>query len=844
MKKVYSVKYAIFLSLFVALFLGFQTASASILFQDDSFADVDSEGLILDALDQASGDITIQFGTTLGEFIQWNATDLRFEISDDLDFNSNQLIEARVENITALPGGGAGLGAGGIGRIVELTATDSTAPGCTVAPNCPVGTYVWNGATWDELSGGGGSAGYAQTVTVAKSGGDFTSLKAAVDSITDATTAKRYVVHVYPGTYIEAPITVPDYVSIKGLGNLSNIIIVAASPTGTLIDAGDSSFVENITLTGAAGAGGICGRADGATAFSFVQLASCETGILATGGSASVRVLNVAAQSGTFTDIVKYTGGATGGVSQYAVTGVTAANALVVSGTGTQIAVANTAIKAPLVTNGIFVNDSANVEIGNVTVQFTDNGLRIGPTGTSIVNGSGGVITNNQTYDFFSESTTSKIYYSGVVANKNKFNLPAAMTNVITFNDDTPDDEALNVLGELNVGIPEEGQESLFGEGDSYTDGMLVYAYNGSTYSDVTTAAQSATGSTFSYPGTGVNNALYISSNRKDSLGNFVKFGGYRYLTAGTAASGGAIVHEYWNGSSWTSFDVMCLHSTLLYRYDNSCHQRANSNEYALFDNTMKSNWALNDPPSTGTNRYWIRVRITSSLSTAPLFEQFKINPNSTQINSAGTFTFLGDSRYRKTFITGPEMLFYAQGSNSPDNTAFTVGTFFSSFTMERAQSAFTGNSYQIEETTGSIALPRGIDTSNPVTVRIYWKKSNNNGGNVQWHLDYTLAGARNVQAVDGSNIPTAPRAAGEDIDSDVSITTIETSPTGSGISDDEVILSEFTTPIDINGYYEGDPLYIRLYRDAADSDDTYTSDAIMVGFEMSGVFWTLGEKL
>lgn len=121
---------------------------ARIIFQDDSFADVDSDGLILDALDQASGDIIIQFGSTLGEFIQWNATDLRFEISDGLDFNSHEIFEVRLENTATLPGG---LGAGDTGRIVGLTAVDSVAPGC-LGPHCPAGAYVWGGSEWDQLS--------------------------------------------------------------------------------------------------------------------------------------------------------------------------------------------------------------------------------------------------------------------------------------------------------------------------------------------------------------------------------------------------------------------------------------------------------------------------------------------------------------------------------------------------------------------------------------------------------------------------------------------------------------------------------------------------------------------
>src|SRR5690606_23759238 len=49
----------------------------------------------------------------------------------------------------------------------------------------------------------GSGLGIAQTVIVAKSGGDFTSVKDAIDSIVDASASKQYVVLVYPGIYQE-----------------------------------------------------------------------------------------------------------------------------------------------------------------------------------------------------------------------------------------------------------------------------------------------------------------------------------------------------------------------------------------------------------------------------------------------------------------------------------------------------------------------------------------------------------------------------------------------------------------------------------------------------------------
>jgi hypothetical protein len=52
-----------------------------------------------------------------------------------------------------------------------------------------------------------------QCVTVAKAGGDYTTIQAAITAITDATSSKPYTVLVYPGLYDEA-ITLKDYVDI------------------------------------------------------------------------------------------------------------------------------------------------------------------------------------------------------------------------------------------------------------------------------------------------------------------------------------------------------------------------------------------------------------------------------------------------------------------------------------------------------------------------------------------------------------------------------------------------------------------------------------------------------
>ncbi len=73
-----------------------------------------------------------------------------------------------------------------------------------------------------ELNGtefrGKGTA-YQNVVIVAKSGGDFTEIQAALNSITDAGATNRYLVWVGPGIYNER-VTMKQYVDIEGAGEL------------------------------------------------------------------------------------------------------------------------------------------------------------------------------------------------------------------------------------------------------------------------------------------------------------------------------------------------------------------------------------------------------------------------------------------------------------------------------------------------------------------------------------------------------------------------------------------------------------------------------------------------
>lgn len=87
---------------------------------------------------------------------------------------------------------------------------------------------------------------YAQEVVVAKSGGEFTDIQAAIDSCTGASADKRFLVKVCPGTYI-GKVKMRDWVDIRGAGRHSTRIQFTGDNNGTLVLA-DWVQVEDLLI--------------------------------------------------------------------------------------------------------------------------------------------------------------------------------------------------------------------------------------------------------------------------------------------------------------------------------------------------------------------------------------------------------------------------------------------------------------------------------------------------------------------------------------------------------------------------------------------------------------------
>ena len=95
---------------------------------------------------------------------------------------------------------------------------------------------------------------YGNVVVVAKSGGDFTSVQAAVNSITGADADNPYLVWVAPGVYSET-VTMKPWVDIEGAGELVTKITYTGSSsgdTGTVVGA-DNAELRFLTVENTGG---------------------------------------------------------------------------------------------------------------------------------------------------------------------------------------------------------------------------------------------------------------------------------------------------------------------------------------------------------------------------------------------------------------------------------------------------------------------------------------------------------------------------------------------------------------------------------------------------------------
>lgn len=139
------------------------------------------------------------------------------------------------------------------------------------------------------------------------------------------------------------------------------------------------------------------------------------------------------------------------------------------------------------------------------------------------------------------------------------------------------------------------------------------------------------------------------------------------------------------------------------------------------------------------------------------------------------------------------------------------------------------------------IILPKGIDTSFPLTVDVMYLIVTGGPGDfslISSVLPLEVVGVLEADPTGGvppiartiTNTETVTDNAGQI----VSIATVNAT--------DQTRLRKITFgPYDISSHYEGDAVLFRL---EMEDDGPNNVDLVIMGYEVSGVFWTLGEIL
>jgi hypothetical protein len=300
----------------------------------------------------------------------------------------------------------------------------------------------------------------AQTITVSSSGADFTSVKAACDSILDSSAIKPYAVLVYPGVYTEDPFTIPSFVSVFGAGSYIDVRLAAANNNAHFITSSPDAFIGSLGIQGPTGVGfsAIHHTSVSLAPFGISQcifysgyyciyvnpvgyglVNMCYTFIYDEGTAIEnfIRVENQGSVISQLCDATIYTG--------------SLSRALYVSGVNAQAIFDSCTINSAG-TIGLYVDDGAQVRCNTSTFRSGDTAIWVGPSGASEFFGNSDIVRRGgYTTDIRVDSVTATVSYTGQLS-KSKIVLVPGATFSGSITDPDPADFGQAVFGELYLG--------------------------------------------------------------------------------------------------------------------------------------------------------------------------------------------------------------------------------------------------------------------------------------------------------------------------------------------------------------------------------------------------------
>lgn len=573
----------------------------------------------------------------------------------------------------------------------------------------------------------------------------------ALSKITDNSSTNRYAVYVMPGgTYNENnPLIMKDYVNVVSLG-FSEATNISATNDDYLVSGADESELIGFTLRSYPSSDYACIVMNNSGRFHTTHnhIKNSKYGILVDNINADLDLHDVIFQ-GDATDCIKVTNGSLHGRSIKLEGNPTVTNFVNISGSNSKVDLFGIDVDNNNLECAIVIQSSADANITSFSITSATEALRVESGGHLHANGAlinyctsaiilqddithvgifGCQVGHSTDYDLVI-GANSEFRSQGSHFREDKMLIDPDADILINNISTTPGDTGIEVKGELHVGSPQFPNESVFGEGDSYTRGMLLYTYEAGTsaWNDVTTSAQSYTGSIFGFPSNSADSAMYASSDLQRD-GDYLKHYGVKMqITTSADFGSGGMVAEYWNGTSWTTFTFMVTEGNSPYLPIGQTLSGVSGSYQLRYNSNIVDDWVKNDPMGTGTNRYWARYRITSPVNQPMEWEQIKLHSNRFEINADGWIEYFGSSRPLNTLPWHFGLL--------GRNTALGNQTLFLG---DNLSVAFQ---YNLWNTNGDVVgfnsvVPLDMDTSTPIKLR--WAVRPASDGNVEWTVRWS----------------------------------------------------------------------------------------------------------
>ncbi len=672
---------------------------------------------------------------------------------------------------------------------------------------------------------------YSRYLTVAKEGGEFTSLAtAAAYAGTLAGSSYRICIQVMPGDYTESnPIVVPDYVSLFAPGRHHSTRILCSNPGSHGIVCGSYSDITGFCVNNASGADS-AGFHIPVTSVSVeihdCSVKDCDIGWLCDSPDSNV-IHQSNIYSGSTTSAIKVTDSAQLAVTSF-LTGSGATITNVFHCTNGLLQVGTTGVLgdgAGSVTNGIFIENDGIINIGTASLIGCTNAINIAASDGTFF-GSAIIAINSQTWDVLLQGGVNTICrISGGEIDTTKISKTNTAVLTALYSEQFPGDRGTSVRGELHVGSPDDPAETVLGEGDSSVVDMVIKTYHAGTvtFTDKTNDIVNGTPVT-AFPGLAAGNAFLIGNTSR-------KFPGWKDLvsTACVPGAGGVIVELSNGAGGWNTVEIMTSDANNPYEaHAQEVFERVQASQVRI--NTLGSaysSWGMDT--YNGSTCYWIRIRVAvGGITTSPILSgsgaSIKCHTNRFEANGDGFTEKFGNARDRRTLIAHQHL--------TDDLTVASPGNgtlaFTTTISLTPQDNRFADNA--VDGVGMILPLPEGLDTSMPMSIEVCWvPRGTTTGNSVEFELSWRVmkagtAGLADGDLVDGSLVDTG------------SGSVIESMVAGDS---DRLLRTSFSSVF--ADAVPGDFIAWRLYRDATagnSADDTHSDNVDIASIQIFGYFW------